>query len=145
LRAFKSHVTMLRPIISRTEIVLDRAHVARRSITIVAAFSREKMQNCRRKHSRGCIKSGVVIYRNSCGHSRTAQHQRLLVTFAENFPLVISALSREQTPRESAAIAITRASQMYFKAVFYKDRINLDRVYILLRRLFGILFTFEPG
>lgn len=94
LRAFKSHVTMLGPIISRTEIVPGRAHVARGSITIVAALSREKMQNCRREHSRGCIKSGVVIYRNSCGHSRTAQHQRLLVTFAENFPLVISCANK---------------------------------------------------
>lgn len=116
LRAFKSHVTMLGPIISRTEIVPGRAHVARGSITIVAALSREKMQNCRCEHSRGCIKSGVVIYRNSCGHSRTAQRS-LLVIFAENFPLVIScAHARTNAPRESAAIAITRASQMYFKA-----------------------------
>lgn len=115
LRAFKSHVTMLGPIISRTEIVPGRAHVARGSITIVAALSREKMQNCRREHSRGCIKSGVVIYRNSCGHSRTAESSRNICRKLPPRHLV-RALAREQTPRESAAIAITRAPQMYFKA-----------------------------
>lgn len=48
------------------------------------------MPSC--EHSRGCIKSGVVIYRNSCGQSpraRSAESPLSLVTFAENFPLVI--------------------------------------------------------
>lgn len=118
LRAFKSHVTMLGPIISRTEIVPGRAHVARGSITIVAALSREKMQNCRCEHSRGCIKSGVVIYRNSCGHSRTAQRAESSRNICRKLPPrhLVRSRAREQTPRASAAIAITRASQMYFKA-----------------------------
>lgn len=102
-----------RAIISRTEIVPGPC-ARGGSITIVAALLREKMQNCRRERSLarslGCIKSGVVIYRNSCGQS-PARAESLLVTHLQK----TSPSCRRETPRESAMIvAITRA-RIYFK------------------------------
>lgn len=98
-----------RAIISRTEIVPGPC-ARGGSITIVAALLREKMQNCRRERSLGCIKSRVVIYRNSCGQS-PARAESLLVTHLQK----TSPSCRRETPRESAMIvAITRA-RIYFK------------------------------
>lgn len=107
LRAFKSHVAMLAAHYFTNGNSASGPR-ARGSITIVAALSREKMQNYRREHSRGCIKSGVVIYRNSCGQSLARAKESSLVThLQENFPPRVVARER-QTPRESAMIvAIT--------------------------------------
>jgi hypothetical protein len=87
------------------------------------------MQNCRRERSHGRIKSGVVIYRNSCGQSRARGLSLLLVTFAENFPLVIGsantaarrAMLRRSRLRARMHISSCRAL-LFLAELFVKTR-----------------------
>lgn len=99
--------------------------VARGSITIVAALSREKMQNCRpRARSRGRIKSGVVIYRNSCGQSRARglSPRNICRKLPPRHRAKAKARARARAPnaarRELVWQSRLRVPNAYFKAAF---------------------------